>query len=188
VYKIYTVIELWSSRGIPYSSSYLKIYYFIFSSHLEGEKTMDKLQFSIVIDAPKEKVWNTMLNEDTYKVWTEPFAPGSHYKGDWKQGSKILFLAPDSNGQMGGMVSRIKDNKPYEFISIEHLGYVQDGKEDTESEEVKKWAGAHENYTFKEKDGRTELTVDMDTSEEFTQMFEGLWPKALQKLKETAEK
>jgi len=142
----------------------------------------------MVIDAPKEKVWRTMLDDDTYRVWTEAFMPGSHYIGEWSKGSKILFLAPGEKGELSGMVSRIKENRPYEYISIEHIGVVQDGKEDTSSEAVKQWAGALENYTFKEKDGRTELRVDLDSAEEYQEMFQDIWPKALQKLKELAEK
>lgn len=149
---------------------------------------MDRLKFTMVIDAPKEKVWRTMLDDETYRVWTEAFMPGSHYIGEWSKGSKILFLAPGEKGELSGMVSRIKENRPYEYISIEHLGVVQDGKEDTSSEAVKQWAGALENYTFKEKDGRTELRVDLDSAEEYQEMFQDIWPKALQKLKELAEK
>ncbi len=145
---------------------------------------MDKLNFSIVINAPIEKVWNTMLNEDTYRVWTEAFMPGSHYVGNWSEGSKILFLGPGEKEKMSGMVSRIKENKLHKFISIEHLGVVQDGKEDTTSGAVKAWAGALENYTFNHKDGVTEVLIEMDSDEEFTEMFKDTWPKALQKLKE----
>ena len=149
---------------------------------------MEKLNFSIEMNATKEKVWNTMLEDKTYRIWTEAFTPGSHYIGDWSKGSKILFLGPGQNGEMGGMVSRIKENKLHEFLSIEHLGIVQDGKEDTTSEAVKGWAGAHENYTFAENNGVTTVTVEMDSNEEYSEMFNGMWPKALQKLKELAEK
>ena len=149
---------------------------------------MHKLHFSIVINAPKKKVWNTMLSDGTYRVWTEAFMAGSHYVGDWNEGSKILFLAPGENGKTSGMVSRIKENRPHDYISIEHLGVVQDGKEDTESAAVKDWAGAHENYTFTEADGKTKLLVDMDATDEFKEMFQDMWPKALQKLKGLAER
>jgi hypothetical protein len=147
---------------------------------------MEKLHFKIEINAPKEKVWDTMLEDKTYRQWTEPFSPGSYYKGDWNKGSKILFIGPSEKGDMG-MVSRIKENRKYEHISIEHIGIISEGKEDTTSEAVKSWAGAFENYTFKEKDGKTEVLVDLDSNEEYSEMFEGLWPKALQKLKELAE-
>lgn len=149
---------------------------------------MEKLQFKIDINAPKEKVWNRMLNADTYNQWTTVFGEGSHYKGEWKTGSKILFLAPDENGNLGGMVSRIKESRPYEYVSIEHLGVVSNGVEDTTSDFVKDWVGAHENYTFKEKNGSTEVLVDIDVSGEHKDMFNDMWPKALKKLKEIAEK
>jgi len=149
---------------------------------------MQKLKFSIEINAPKEKVWDTMLDDKTYRIWTEAFAAGSHYVGDWSKGTKILFLGPNETGEMSGMVSRIKENKKYEFISIEHIGVVQDGVEDTTSESVKDWAGAHENYTFKDKNGKTEVFVEMDITEEYKDMFTDMWPRALQMLKKISEK
>lgn len=150
---------------------------------------MNKLNFSITINAPVAKVWNTMLDDATYRQWTEAFCAGSHYVGDWSKGSKILFLGPDPNtGKLGGMVARIAENRLHEFVSIEHLGMVNDGQEDTTSDAVKSWAGAHENYTFKEKDGATEVFVEMDITEDYKEVFEDMWPKALKKLKELAEK
>jgi hypothetical protein len=149
---------------------------------------MQKLHFSIIINAPKEKVWHTMLEDKTYREWTAAFNPGSYYKGDWNKGSKILFLGPDpETGIEGGMVSRIAENKPYEYISIEHLGIVKNGVEDTTSEEAKKWAPAFENYTFEEKDGATEVLVEMDIDEKAAEIFNKMWPDALQRLKAIAE-
>ncbi|HVR28715.1 MAG TPA: SRPBCC domain-containing protein [Thermoanaerobaculia bacterium] len=148
---------------------------------------MRRLHFSITVEAPREKVWETMLGDTTYRQWTSAFAPGSYYEGDWGRGSKILFLAPGEDGKLGGMVTRIAESRPPEYVSIEHLGMVQDGREDTESEAVKEWAGARESYTLKEIDGGTEVSVEMDTTEEHEAMFEEIWPKALQKLKELAE-
>jgi uncharacterized protein YndB with AHSA1/START domain len=155
----------------------------------EGGKHMNKLHFSITIKAPREKVWDTMLSQDTYQSWTEVFGPGSHYVGDWSLGGKILFLAPDETGQMSGMIGRIKENQLYEYVSVEYIGVVLAGEEDTSSEEAMSVEGALENYTFKEMDGSTELRVDMemDDGEEFVEMFQEIWPLALEKLKELAE-
>ena len=150
---------------------------------------MTKEHFSIHINAPKEKVWDTMLGKDTYQEWTSAFNEGGRFEGSWDEGSKILFIGPDpETGKEGGMVARIKENRPYEFISIEHLGILKDGVEDTTSDEVKKWTPAFENYTFTEKDGGTEVSVDMDTAEEYADMFKDMWPKALLKLKEISER
>lgn len=150
---------------------------------------MQKLHFSMLINAPKDKVWHAMLDDQPYREWTKAFNEGSYYKGSWEKGSKILFLGPDPNtGEESGMVSRIAENKPYEFISIEHLGIVQNGVEDTTSEAARKWAPAFENYTFNDKDGATEVLVDIDVEVEHAQMFNEMWPKGLRILKELAEK
>lgn len=87
------------------------------------------------------------------------------------------------------MYSRIKENRKHEFVSIEHLGMIDgNGVIDTESDEVKKWTPAFENYTFKDVDGGTEVSIDLDVADEWKEMFDESWPKALDILKEIAEK
>ncbi len=151
---------------------------------------MQKLHFSIQINAPREKVWDTMLEDATYRQWTAAFNPGSYYIGSWEQGSEMRFLGPDPEGKEGegGMFSRIKENRLHEFISIEHLGMIKGGVIDTTSDEVKKWTPAFENYTFGDKDGGTEILVDIDVADEYADMFNGMWPTALNVLKELSEK
>ncbi len=68
---------------------------------------METLHFSTQIDASREKVWDTMLGEDTYGLWAKAFGDGSHYKGDWEEGSSIHFLGADGST---GMASRIKES------------------------------------------------------------------------------
>jgi hypothetical protein len=146
---------------------------------------MEKLEYRITIDAPKEKVWKTLWEKESYRAWTSAFAEGSTVETDnWKKGSKVLFL--DGNGS--GMVSRVDENIPNRYMSFKHLGEVRDGVEDTTSEKVQEWAGAIESYTLNENDGKTELVVNMDINEEFMEMFKNIWPKALNNLKELAEK
>jgi hypothetical protein len=145
---------------------------------------MERLNFSIKINAPKEKVWETMLGEKTYPEWTAAFAEGSQVETDWQKGSKAIF----GDGKGNGMVSTIAENKPNEYLSIKHLGMIKNGVEDTTSEEVKSWAGAMENYTLKETNGVTEVTIEMDSDPGFKDYFTQTWPKALDKVKEIAEK
>jgi hypothetical protein len=153
---------------------------------------MQTLHQSIFIQAPREKVWDTMLSEETYSEWTKPFSPDSSsvgtYKGSWEKGSKIIFIGTDEDGGESGMVSFIAENKPYEFISIEHKGLYANGIEDTSSEEAAKWAPAYENYTFVSINGGTELSIDVQVADEYLQMFKDTWPKALQSLKVLSEK
>jgi uncharacterized protein YndB with AHSA1/START domain len=150
---------------------------------------MEKLRQSIFINAPRAHVWDVMLADDTYREWTSAFHPGSYYKGDWSEGSKILFLGPGPDGAgEGGMVSRIHANRRHEHISVEHLGLVRDGVEDTESPSAKAWAPAFENYTFADSNGGTELTIEMDIQADQKENFETLWADALARLKSIAER
>ena len=146
--------------------------------------TLTRLTYSTTIDAPKEIVWRTMLEDETYRKWTSAFQEGSYAVTDWKQGSKALFLGPDGSG----MVSRVAEHRPNEFLSLEHQGIVKDGVEDTSSAEARKWAGGRENYTLRENAGRSTLTIDMDTADDHKKYFEETWPKALASLKELSER
>ena len=116
------------------------------------------------------------------------FNPTSTYEGSWNKGSKIHFLGTDENGEKGGMVSEIAENIPNSFVSIRHYGFLKDGKEITEGQEVEKWANGFENYTFKEISGTTTVTVDLDTTDDFLDYMNENFPKALDKLKEICEK
>lgn len=148
---------------------------------------METLQFSIQINANKQKVWRTMLEDKTYRIWTKAFDEGSYYQGSWDKGSEMRFLAADDSGKPRGMYSKIKENIPYQFISIEHLGVIVNGQIDMTSDEVKAWAPSLENYTLAERDRGTELKVDIEIVEDYKPMFEGMWPRALHALKELCE-
>jgi len=145
---------------------------------------MIKVNFSAAIHAPKQRVWYVLWEKSFYEQWTRLFAEGSTVKTDgWKEGSMVQFLGPNENG----MVSMVVANKPNEYMSFRHLGIVKDGVEDTTSDEATGWAGAMENYTLKEENGITVLTVEMETTEEYKDYFNNKWPKALAKVKELSE-
>ncbi len=145
---------------------------------------MADLHYSTKINAPRAKVWSAMLDDATYRQWTDVFSPGSYYQGDWSQGSKMLFLGPAENGQKeGGMAAMVKENRPQEYISLEHVAEIRDGVE------IPWEPHGFENYTLTDVDGGTEVKVDLlSTPDEYGDMFNGMWPKALEKLKGIAEK
>ncbi|MBX7242832.1 MAG: SRPBCC domain-containing protein [Bacteroidia bacterium] len=152
---------------------------------------MKKLQFTVSINAPVSKVYDLMLgisSKSTYEQWTALFNPTSTYEGGWEKGSKILFVGVDEQGEKGGMVSRIAECIPHQFVSIQHYGLFKADVEITEGPEVEKWANGFENYSFEEINGITSLTVDLDTTEEFVDFMNQAYPKALEKLKEICEK
>ena len=147
---------------------------------------MQKKFWSINIDAPRERIWRTLWEDETYRQWTSAFSETSYAVTDWKEGSKVLFLDGDGNG----MVSRVAVHRPNEYMSIQHLGEVKNGVEDTTSDSVKEWADVHEIYTLTEPEDKEEgmtLTVELDLDEKHESMFDIMWPKALHKLKDLAE-
>ena len=93
---------------------------------------METLNFEIIINAPIQKVWDLLWNQDSYTQWTQFFGEGSHYKSDWKVNGKTYFLAASGDG----MVSTIKSLNEPEEVVFSHLGMIKDGVEDTKSKEV----------------------------------------------------
>ncbi len=142
-----------------------------------------KMQFSTSINAPVATVWDTMLGVDTYPLWTAAFIEGSRFEGDWSEGGRIDFLTPSNDG----MVAEIAENRPHEFISIRHIGIVESGVEDTESDAVVSWAPAYENYTFESTLEGTVVTIDQDVGTEHEQAMTDTWAKALDSLKKLCE-
>ena len=49
---------------------------------------MQKLHYSIVIDAPKEKVWHAMLDDKQYREWTTGIQPRFVLQRRLEQGIK----------------------------------------------------------------------------------------------------
>jgi hypothetical protein len=151
---------------------------------------MQTLKYSIIINAKASKIWNYMLNPETYKIWTLEFNPGgSWYEGELIEGGRIHFLGPNPvNGKIGGMVSEVAKLEEDKIVSFRHIGMILDGVEDFDSEEVKKWTPAFETYTFEELGPEeTRVDVSLDAVPEFAEMFNTTWPKALEKVKEGCE-
>ncbi|WP_187263908.1 SRPBCC family protein [Pontibacter beigongshangensis] len=141
------------------------------------------IKLSTEINAPKDKVWDVLLQDTSYRTWTSVFHEGSYAETDWREGSKVLFKTPEGDG----MVSRILVHKPSEIISIEHLGILKNGEEVFDDEVVKQWQGFKETYQVSGANGKTELAIEQDTAPEHFDFFCTAWEKALQKVKELAE-
>ena len=142
---------------------------------------MKQLHFSIDIDAPRGRVWAVLWEEGTYRDWTRAFSEGSYAVSDWEEGSKIQFLDASGNS---GMSAVIEKKRPNEFMSFRHVAEIKDGQEQPPAV----WSGALENYTLTQNGATTRLTVDLDATDEYREMFEATFPRALQRVKALAEK
>ena len=85
---------------------------------------MEKLKFNIKINAPKEKVWETLWSDPSYKQWTAAFSEGSYAVSDWKEGSEIKFLNADGEG----MYSLIEKKIINKQMTFNHLRYIKNGE------------------------------------------------------------
>lgn len=145
--------------------------------------TLTLLKFSVQINASKDKVWDALWSDASYRQWTEVFSPGSYAETDWKEGSKIKFLTAEGDG----MYSVIETMNPSSQMTFRHLGTVLKDKEQPESKESEEWEGAKESYFLSEKDGITELNVEVDVTNQYQDYFNKTFPKALEIVKKNAE-
>ena len=146
---------------------------------------MEKVVFTTDINASRQQVWETMFNPDTYKEWVGAGWPGAYYVGTWQQGATLQFTGPEG----GGTVATLVEHKPFERILAKHVAVLNhDNTEDRDSDLAKGWIGTTESYSFAEHDGKTRLTVEINTYPAWAGMFSEGWPNALQKLKEISER
>ena len=146
-------------------------------------RKVKQINFSIIINAPIELVWQQMFDEAGFRIWTSAFCEGSYYEGKWQQGEPIRFLSPSGDG----MVATIAEMEPLKVVSIKHLGFVVAGKDDLSSEQVRSWAPALENYYFRTVPEGTEVKVEQEIDPSYDEFMSSRWPKALQKLKTLCE-
>jgi uncharacterized protein YndB with AHSA1/START domain len=145
---------------------------------------METLKYQIEISAPAKKVWDTMLEKETYEQWVSKSWPDSTYEGRWGQGEHIKFVGPNGAGTLAELVQF----KPYEEVLARHVALLgPNGEEDRTSDVALGWIGITEGYRFIERDGKTTLTVTIETKPEWRSMFDEGWPGALEVLKRITE-
>jgi len=141
---------------------------------------MKEMQFSVEINATKEKVWDTLWQDETFREWAGIIDPGTHMVGDLKEGNEVQFIS--GNGY--GVTSLVEKLTPGEFLLLRHSADTQDdGKRERENE----WTGGAESYSLSEKDGITTLTAAFDVPPELEEYFKVNYPKALERVKVLAE-
>lgn len=139
---------------------------------------------TVAVNAPKEKVWDVLLQDNFNRLWFAAFSEGTYADTDWQLGSKVKFIDNSNSGLIGEVVV----NRPYEVISVEYTGVVEAGEEDYESPAAKAMQGSRETYRLTQKEGVTTLAIESDMAEEYFDMMAAAWDTALEKIKELAEK
>ncbi len=142
---------------------------------------MKEMQFVVEINATKERVWDTLWQDETFRQWAGIIDPGTYMVGDLKEGNEIQFIS--GNGY--GVTSLVEKLTPGEFLLLRHRA---DTQEDGKREREKEWTGGQESYSLKEKGRTTTLTVAFDVPPELEEEFRVNYPKALERVKVLAER
>lgn len=143
---------------------------------------MNELQFTITINTPKETVWNTLWNDETFREWAGLIDPGTYMVGELKAGNEVQFISAE-NGY--GVTSLVAELVPNEYLLLKHQADTQDTGE---REREKEWTGGEEKYNLIEENGVTTLTVAFGVPTELEEYFSVNYPKALERVKELAER
>jgi len=140
------------------------------------------MQFSIEINATKEKVWNILWRDETFRQWAGIIDPGTYMIGELKEGNEIQFISSENGYGVTSLVEKLTAN---EFLQLRHHADTQDhGKREREKE----WTGGKESYSLTEKGGTTTLTAAFDVPSEMEKYFKDAYPKALEQVKVLAER
>ncbi|MEO6550665.1 MAG: SRPBCC domain-containing protein [Ferruginibacter sp.] len=142
-----------------------------------------KIMKTIEIEAPKENVWKVLHEDQFTRAWYAEFCEGTHAETDWQPGSKAIFKDNSNNG----IVGKIIDNRPNEYLAIEYDGMIVNDIEDYESEWAKTVQGSRETYQLTGQNGATELNISCDMAESHFEEMSVAWDKALLKIKTMAE-
>ena len=143
---------------------------------------MQKMQFSIEIEAPREKVWHTLWGDKTFRDWGSIIDEGQYMEGVLAEGNEVQFISSE-NGL--GVTSVIEKLIPHEYIAFKQVADTMDsGKQEREKE----WTGGTESFELVEKNNVTNLTVNIDVPSGLEEIFQDRFPKALERVKVLAEK
>lgn len=142
---------------------------------------MNKMQFSIEIRATREKVWDTLWNDETFRQWAGLIDPGTYMVGELAEGNEVQFISAENGYGVTSLVAEVRGN---EFVRFKHSADTQDTGE---REREKEWTGGEESYSLTEHDGVTTLTATFDIPPQQEDYFTKSYPKALEYVKVLAE-
>jgi len=146
------------------------------------EEEMKEIQFSIDINASKERVWETIWEDKTFRDWASIIDEGTYMKGVMKEGNEVQFISSVNGYGVTSLIEKLNTN---EFVLFRHSA---DTKESGQLERKKEWTGGAESYSLAEKNGVTTLIVKTDVPQELEEIFNMRLPRALERIKTLTEK
>ena len=139
------------------------------------------MQFSIEIEAPSEKVWQTLWEDKTFRDWGSIIDEGQYMVGELAEGNEVQFISSEGLG----VTSFIEKLIPNKYLALRQVADTMDSGKEVRDKE---WTGGTESFELTEKNGITNLTVKIDVPPGLEEIFAERFPKALERVKILAEK
>ena len=143
---------------------------------------MKELEYQIIINKPKEIVWFTIWDDQSFRDWSNNIDKGTYMLGGIIEGNEIQFIS-SVNGY--GVTSLISKLIPNEYVLFKHASDTQNTGTETRD---KQWTGGSESYTLTENNGSTVLIIKSEIPDELVELFNVSMPKALERIKYLSEK
>lgn len=142
---------------------------------------MKELEYQIIINRPKEVVWDTLWDDQSFRDWANNIDEGTYLLGDLIEGNEIQFIS-SVNGY--GVTSLVSKLIPYEYILFKHASDTQNTGTETRD---KQWTGGSESYSLIEKDNQTLLIIRSEIPDELVEYFNNAMPIVLNRIKYLCE-
>jgi len=99
---------------------------------------------SIEIEAPRERVWETIFGKGNYSILADEFLKGATAGGNWSLRNKIKF----GDFSNSGLIGEVTEIVPWEVLTIKYTGIFEGESGCYESEDTKMIIDTVEKYIF----------------------------------------
>lgn len=142
------------------------------------------MRYTTEINASKEKVWQVLWDDHTFRDWANIIDEGTYLEGELREGNEVNFMSASSGY---GVASRVEKLIPYTHISFRQIADIKVGQDGSIEKRDKQWTGAMESYDLEENHDKVKLTITQDVPDELVEYFESTLPKVLERIKVLAE-
>lgn len=144
---------------------------------------MNKMRHSIEINASKEKVWEVLWGDTTFRDWASIIDEGTYLEGDLVEGREVHFKSASGYG----VTSRVEKLIPNTSVVFTQIADIKIGKDGSVEKRDKQWTGGVERYELEERNSKVLLSVTQDVPPELVDYFKSKIPQALERIKVLAE-
>ncbi len=148
---------------------------------------MNEMKHSIEINAPKEKVWEVLWSDQTFRDWSGFIDEGTYMEGKLEEGNEINFIGNSDGGVRYGVTSRVEKLVPNQHILFTRIADIVVKDDGGIEKRDDQWTGGTERYDLEENNGKVTLSITQDVPDELVEYFNDKLPQALARIKVLSE-